>query len=343
MRRSFGTALVLAMLVGAAPVATATAVAAATSAGTPAGTAGDRTGSGRLFVPNAIVALRDDTITDRKDADYPKLRSAYSVRPLTNLDGSGYLRGDYADVRGTGGRAFEPDLSFRYGRDDPRFEQTQAYFAITEAQKYLQSLGFHDIQSDGIDVRVDQYGVDNSYFDDTKDLIRLGKGGVDDAEDLEVVWHEYGHAIQAAQVRGYGTSTDASAIGEGFGDYWAATMSEPVSGGFGVRCVAEWDSISYTPRRPFCLRRVDLDLTLDDRTGRIHFDGQIWSRALWGIHEALGRTRADTVILTAQYDFNRGTTFRDAALNTVDAARRLLGRRAENTVRRAFVDRKILR
>jgi hypothetical protein len=32
-------------------------------------------------------------------------------------------------------------------------------------------------------------GSDNSYFDPTKDLIRLGKGGVDDAEDLEVIWH----------------------------------------------------------------------------------------------------------------------------------------------------------
>jgi Zn-dependent metalloprotease len=81
---------------------------------------------------------------------------------------------------------------------------------------------------------------------------------------------------------------------------------------------------------------------MEDRTGR-HFDGQIWSRALWDIHRALGRTTADTVILTAQYDFNAGTTFRDAALNTVDAARRLLGRRAETTVREAFVERGILR
>ena len=333
MRRLLGSALVLAVLVSFAPAGAAT--------GAPEPT--DSTGVGRLFVPNAIVALRDDSITDRKDADYPALRSAYSVRTLTHLDGSGYLRGDFADVRGSGGRAFEPDLSFLYGRDDGRFEQVMAYYAITEAQIYLQSLGFSDIQSDGITVRVNQFGVDNSYFDPKKDLIRLGKGGVDDAEDLEVVWHEYGHAIQHAQVEGYGASTDARAIGEGFGDYWAATMSEPVSGGFGVACIAEWDAISYTPERPFCLRRVDLKLTVDDRTGRIHHDGQIWSRALWDIHRALGRTTADTVILTAQEDFNPATTFRDAALNTVDAARRLLGRDAESVVREAFADRGILR
>jgi hypothetical protein len=335
-RRLIGSALALAVVVSLA------------SAGSPAAAAsGTRvapvtTGQGRLFVPNAIVALRDDTITDRKDADYPALQAAYSVRSLTNLDGSGYLRGDYADVRGSSSRAFESSLSFLYGRHDDRFEQTMAYYAITESQKYIQSLGFTDIQSDGINVKVDQYGIDNSYFDVTKDLIRLGKGGVDDAEDLEVIWHEYGHAIQAAQVDGYGTSTDANAIGEGFGDYWAATMSEPVSGGFGTACIAEWDSISYTPDRPFCLRRVDLDLTMADRNGRIHHDGQIWSRALWDIHNALGRTNADTLILTAQYDFNPATTFRDAALNTVDAARTLYGRHAAGVARHAFEDRGIL-
>ena len=344
MRRLIGTALALAMVLVVAPAASAAPpVASAPSAPLVGSSSASAVGEGRLFVPNAIVSMRDDTITDRKDADYPKIQPAYSVQALTDLDGSGYLRGDYVDVRGSGGRAFEPDLSFIYGRDDGRFEQTMAYYGITQSQRYIQSLGFTDIQSDGITVKVNQFGVDNSYFDVKHDLIRLGKGGVDDAEDLEVVWHEYGHAIQAAQVRGYGTSTDANAIGEGFGDYWAATMSEPVSGGFGVACIAEWDSISYTPERPFCLRRVNLDLTMEDRTGRIHFDGQIWSRALWDIHRALGRTTADTVILTAQYDFNAGTTFRDAALNTVDAARRLLGRRAETRVREAFVDRGILR
>jgi hypothetical protein len=48
------------------------------------------------------------------------------------------------------------------------------------------------------------------------------------------------------------------------------------------------------------------------------------------------------VILTAQYDFNPATTFRDAALNTVDAARTLDGRHAAGVARRAFEDRGIL-
>jgi hypothetical protein len=95
-------------------------------------------------------------------------------------------------------------------------------------------------------MRVSQYGGDNSFYDPKKDEITLGKGGVDDGEDLEVIWHEYGHAIQDSQVPGFGVGHDAGSIGEGFGDYWAFTMSEPVSGGFDPACIADWDSVSYT-------------------------------------------------------------------------------------------------
>jgi hypothetical protein len=42
-----------------------------------------------------------------------------------------------------------------------------------------------------------------------------------------VIWHEYGHAIQDAQVPSFGSSEEAGAIGEGFDDYWAMTMAEP--------------------------------------------------------------------------------------------------------------------
>jgi Zn-dependent metalloprotease len=48
---------------------------------------------------------------------------------------------------------------------------------------------------------------------------------VDDAEDADVIVHEYGHAIQADQVPGFGAGGDAGGMGEGFGDYLAGTIS----------------------------------------------------------------------------------------------------------------------
>jgi hypothetical protein len=301
------------------------------------------TAEGRVFDPNPVVALQDETLTDQKDADYAALQPAYRLVTLTNLDDSGNLRGDYADVCGNKSCAESGDGTFLFGRDHTWFEQVMGYYALTQAQLYIQSLGFTNVNNEPQVVRVAQFGGDNSFYDPKKDTITLGKGGVDDGEDVEVIWHELGHAIQDDQQPGFGVTHDANAIGEGFGDYWAYTMSVPTSGGFEPGCIADWDSVSYTVGDPVhCLRRVDLDLTVDDQTGAIHHDGQIWSRALFDIHDELGRETADRIILQAQFDFGRDPSFEDAALATVAAAEDLEGRAAANRVRGAFEDRGIL-
>ncbi len=66
------------------------------SAGKPG--PGTSTGTARVFFPNPVAYLQDQTLTDQKDADYPALQPAYVTVTLTNLDGSGYLRGDWANV-----------------------------------------------------------------------------------------------------------------------------------------------------------------------------------------------------------------------------------------------------
>jgi len=308
------------------------------------------TGSGRVFFPNPVASLGDQTLTDKKDADHAALRPAYRLVTLTHLDGSGYLRGDWANVRSeTGPAAFSADNTFLYDRHDDRFEQVMGYFWVTQAQLYLQSLGFgtslRPINMESQDVRINQLGIDNSYSWDKHDVLRFGKGGLDDAEDAEVILHEYGHAIQDSQVTpfGFGTSVEAGSIGEGFGDYFAVTVADIVAPTADPACVADWDSVSYTTGTPHCLRRVDANLHYpQDLNGRVHHDGQIWSRALWDIRNELGAQVADMVILEAQFDFAPDTTMPAAAEATVEAARRLYGRRTAQVVRQAFEDRGIL-
>jgi Zn-dependent metalloprotease len=218
---------------------------------------------------------------------------------------------------------------------------------VTEAQKYIQSLGFgstyRPINMESQDVRINQWGQDNSYSWDKHDVMRFGKGGVDDAEDAEVILHEYGHAIQGAQVTNFGSSAEAGAIGEGFGDYFAVTVSNVIAPTPDPACVADWDSVSYTSTVPHCLRRVDTDLHYPENlNGRVHHDGQIWSRALWDIRQALGAEAADTIILEAQFQFAPDTSMPAAAKATVDAAQSLYGTTEANAVRAAFQARGIL-
>jgi hypothetical protein len=314
---------------------------------------GGSTGVGSVFVPNPVQSLGDQSLTDQKDADAAVPTAAYHQVTLTNLDGSGFLSGDYAKVVSeTGNPAYSPTNTFGYTRHQDEFEQVMAYYWITEAQKYIHSLGFGEtrraIDSRPQAVRINQLGYDNSFATDhPKNELRFGKGGVDDAEDAEVILHEYGHALHFAQNFVFG-SEQAGAISEGFADYWAVTVSEVVRQRLGVAalapvpCVADWDSVSYTSTVPHCLRRVDTDLHYPaDLSGEVHHDGQIWSRALWDIRQRLGNVRTDTIVLQGSFDFP-GTTMPDLANRTVAAARQLYGGGAAAVVTQAFADRGIL-
>jgi hypothetical protein len=304
------------------------------------------TGTARVFLPNPVADLQDESLTDQKDADYPALQPAYHTVRLTNLDGSGFLCGDWACVYSeTGKPAYSQTNTFSYNRHDDEFEQTMAYYWVTEAQKYIQSLGFgvwrRPINMESQLLRINQLGYDNSFATDKpRTELRFGKGGVDDAEDAEVILHEYGHAIHFSQNFDFGG--EGGAISEGFGDYWAVTVSDHISPTPDEPCVADWDSTSYTSKVPHCLRRVDTNLHYpEDLNGEVHHDGQIWSRALWDIRAALGPAKADTVILQGSFDFP-GTTMTDLANRTVLAAQGLYGSGAAVKVKKAFQDRGIL-
>jgi Zn-dependent metalloprotease len=314
---------------------------------------GTSTGVGSVFVSNPVQSLGDESLTDQKDSDAAVPAAAYHDVTLTHLDGSGFLHGDYANVVSeTGNPASSPTNTFRYTRRQDEFEQVMAYYWITEAQKYIHDLGFgvtrRAIDNQPQRVRINQLGYDNSFATDhPKNELRFGKGGVDDAEDGEVILHEYGHAIHFSQNFSF-ASEEAGAISEGFADYWAVTVSDIVSQSLGVPeqeplpCVADWDSTSYTTSVPHCLRRVDgTKLYPQDLDGEVHDDGEIWSRALWDIRQSLGHVQADTIILQGQFDFP-GTTMPDLAQRTVDAAQSLYGAGAANIVKAAFQARGIL-
>ncbi len=124
--------------------------------------------------------------------------------------------------------------------------------------------------------------------------ILFGLGGVDDAEDAEVILHEYGHAIHDAQVPGWGDEHQGGAMGEGWGDFLAGAYYARISGGFQDECIMDWDATSYSNADPPCLRRLDRNKTYPrNMTGSVHADGEIWSAFLWTLRAKLGCTETD--------------------------------------------------
>ncbi len=306
-------------------------------------------GSGKVFDPNPVVALQDESLKDGNNADTAVPAAAYTTVTLANLDGSGYLKGSWANVtnsrKGKNAAAFSSSLAFAYTRSDTRFEQVNSYYAVDRVQTYIQSLGFADVNHESQDLSVNTTTQDNSWYTPSQDTITIGTGGVDDGEDQEVVWHEYGHAVQDDQVPGFGSGSDAGAIGEGFGDYLAGTMSQANSADTATTpwaCVMDWDSTSYTSTTPHCIRRLDTSKTVANRTGEVHDDGEIWSHALWDVNKAFGRDKATRIILEAQFGYAPSTTWAAAAQKTVDTATALYGSTDGATVRAAFQARGIL-
>jgi hypothetical protein len=346
----------IAALASAATASLAVGLLLATPANATKGGSGSSTGTGSVFMVNPVQSSGDESLTDQKDSDSAVPASAYATVTLRNLDGSGYLRGRWVTVQSaTGTPAFSTTNTFIYTRHQDQFEQVMAYFWVNQAQEYLQSLGFgstlRGVVQQSFPVKIDQYGGDNSFESEKPFRVRLGKGGVDDAEDAEVIVHEYGHAVHESQVPGFGSSEEAGSIGEAFGDYLAVSVGLAADAQYGwpvkaeEACPMDWDSTSYTDA-PHCIRRFDLNLTVADKSGEVHHDGQIWSQALWEIrkgYQDLGlTTRAwDTTFIDAQFGFAPDTSFSAAAKATYLKALGRDGAAAAGLVKQRFAARGI--
>jgi hypothetical protein len=325
-------------------------------------------GPTQIFNPNPVNALNDTTLRDDDDADSAVPAEAYEEVVLTHLDtpesGPYHLQGDFAfmeDIESpSGGPPVSATQDFHYTRGHDGFEWVMCYHHITVNQVYIQSLGFTDVNSR--DIHVDAHGLsgaNNSHYAVTRGptgdwlfgqgYIAFGDGGlggVDHGEDADVILHEYGHAIQDNQTTGLyfgdgdaGHGNETGAMGEGFGDYWAAsaTYTESIANGFDPAVIAEWAWV------PTGLRRVDgAKYYPDDMVDQVHADGQIWSACLWEIFHATDKETADTLILQSHFLVPTDPTFRDGALAILAADQALYGGANEQDILSIFVNRGIL-
>ncbi len=310
-----------------------------------------QTGKAKLYKVNPVVQRggAKHLWGDRHDRDTPLLRRLLRRVTLPNInDGQDCLRGRWVHaLRGhkrkeTCKRNLQWD---KVTRSDGRFEALMVYFQINRAQAYIQSLGFSDANPspNGIADRAqravaDAFKPDNSFYSSTTRLITYGSGGVDDAEDGDVIVHEYGHAMQDSQSPAFGQSSrfQAGALAEGSSDYWAAVLSA-ITGHTSSEddvCIFDWDATSYGrffPRVPpaisgrRCGRRTDFGRTLPKaRHSRcrsdIHCVGQVWSTSLWNLRRTMvarrpasGGARMDQIYLASQFLYTSAERFKDAA------------------------------
>jgi hypothetical protein len=317
------------------------------------------TANGRVFDPNPVAKLNAPNLQDQNDAVSAVSEAAYSSVDLPDLPPSGPLAGPNVQIVDTDAphpaRA-DASQSLRFDRQQTQFEEVNAYYHIDRSQRYLQSLGYTGPRRlVAYSIPVDAHaasGTDNSFFVSgaTTGLGALffGDGGTDDAEDSDIMLHEFGHAIQEWIVPGvFGgpASGQARALGEGFGDYWAFSSSyaQAVVSGRDPFCIGDWDARCWNddssqlcgyPAGSDCLRRVDGSKTMSDyiasdASGTEHKNGEIWSSALREIFLDLtsrygtdrGKRMADTLVLESNFGVPAAPTFALMARKLLDADR----------------------
>jgi Zn-dependent metalloprotease len=299
----------------------------------------DANGKGRVFNPNPVVALNDTALEDNSQiAD-----SAYSEVTLENLDDSGTLEGLFASTRTTSNRIKRSNHQFIFRRNDRGFKEVMVYYHIDTIQRYVQEIGFKNVLNHQIAINIDGRSDDNSHYSPaTKDLT-FGTGGVDDAEDADIIAHEYGHAIQDDQVPGWGESHEAGSMGEAFGDYLAASFFADIKPSILRPTIGNWDAVAYSGDEPPCLRRLDSNKRYPkDIVREVHADGEIWAACLWELRAALGSRISDKLIIAHHFLLSRFATFENGANALITADKNLNRGRNESVIQDIFVRRGIL-
>jgi hypothetical protein len=286
----------------------------------------DAPGCGSLFFHNPVDLFNDPNLRDTSNVDGAQVSCV-----LEHLTSPTLLDGLYATTQITADRV-GPPYDYLRSVNQQAIDEVIDYFHADRAKRYLTDLGFPGVMDFPINIDAHDPAVgDNAYYDPSTKEIHFGEGGIDDGQDPDIVLHEYGHAIQDNQVPGFGYSSEGGAMGEGFGDYWAAALlDDQWATVLGPECVGTWDAVEWNPYTGAfgtgCLRRLDNSwLFPRDLRYEVHDDGEIWGAALWNLRGAVGGAIADPLVIKSHTFLTPSAGFLDGADALLSADTTLYG------------------
>jgi hypothetical protein len=282
----------------------------------------------KIFNPNPIATAQttygsSSNYTDNNNATNTALNAELKTMNLRDVkyeNGTYKLEGPYCrimDIESPYNHNINPVITtsggitgFNYTRNQTEFEALMCYYHVDAAGRRVAQLGYNVNGLNAINVDPHGFnGADNSHYISSTNYLAFGDGGVDDAEDADVIWHEYGHAIQ--QNLGVGTTvsnSEISSVKEGSSDYWALSYKRSLSS-YNWWLFANWDGHNEF----WDGRRADLNWIYPTNYVFGHNGGQIWSSALMKIWSDLGRDITDKLFLEMHLIWGTSPTMRSAA------------------------------
>jgi predicted small secreted protein len=268
-------------------------------------------GAAKVFIPDPLskdrVAYAGNYVdnNDLTNAEFDAARTQVVLPEIELLNGVYKLKSTFVEIKDltapSSGLFTQSTPNFFFDRENDGFEAANAFYHLDNSMRYINNtLGIRCIPLTNSGVLFfDPSGAnsaDNSYY--TAGTLNFGEGGVDDAEDADVVLHEMGHGIHDWISGGHASSS--TGLGEGSGDYWAVSYSRSLNQWTTADTANNW-VFSWDGHNEFWAGRVTNYTRTYPQTGAtntaIHTYGQIWATTLMKIFDVIGRTKMDKAFL----------------------------------------------
>ncbi len=286
------------------------------------------------------------TFIDNNDADHPSLNGERFLVNFTGKYDNGIFKLESDDIviedfsSPNIAPATSTNTTFNFTRSQDGFEDVNAFYHLMEFRNFADNLGYANIPGNRIAFDVHALNnADQSYYSPSELRVYMGEGGVDDAEDADVIIHEYLHSLVFGASANSGRISERSMLEEALCDYFAVSYS--LSHSPNQRdIVFNWDGHnSFWPGRMASSLK---DYQTLNFTANIYEHTDLMASCLVEIRDNTSRATADALVLESLFSLQSTTTYPQFAQMMLQSDQQLNGGSNYQIIKDAFVRRNVL-